>query len=301
MRNKFEQLIQNEILNKKAGKPAYIKVKVNHITDLKMVSKLYEAAQCGVEVDLLVRGNCSLMPEKAGLSDHMKVCGIIDRYLEHARIFIFANGGNELVYMGSADGGNELVYMGSADWMTRNLDNRIEVVTPVYDARIKEELKLIVDYGLADTSQGRLVDGSGENLPWKGLLETDLEPKRFRSQEALYAHYAAEMAGSEAPGALRLPSYRSPEHEDARQRLPSPGSPEVRPWFPRKRIPSREPGRGRERVQTRPFRRSRKKRQNRIKGWYRERWRVPGPGTQSPEGCLKALAVYSLFVIHLHR
>ncbi len=190
MRNKFEQLIQNEILNKKAGKPAYIKVKVNHITDLKMVSKLYEAAQCGVEVDLLVRGNCSLMPEKAGLSDHMKVCGIIDRYLEHARIFIFANGGNELVYMGSAD------------WMTRNLDNRIEVVTPVYDARIKEELKLIVDYGLADTSQGRLVDGSGENLPWKGLLETDLEPKRFRSQEALYAHYAAEMAGSEAPGAL---------------------------------------------------------------------------------------------------
>ena len=175
---------------KKAGKPAYIKVKVNHITDLKMVSKLYEAAQCGVEVDLLVRGNCSLMPEKAGLSDHMKVCGIIDRYLEHARIFIFANGGNELVYMGSAD------------WMTRNLDNRIEVVTPVYDARIKEELKLIVDYGLADTSQGRLVDGSGENLPWKGLLETDLEPKRFRSQEALYAHYAAEMAGSEAPGAL---------------------------------------------------------------------------------------------------
>lgn len=172
MRQKFVRLINNEIKNREAGRPAYIRVKVNHVTDPALVEKLYEAAVTGVPVDMVVRGNCSLMPGPAGLEDTMHITGIIDRYLEHARIFVFAAGGEEKVFMGSAD------------WMPRNLANRVEVVTPVYDADIKQELKRIVDYGLRDTSQGRRVDGTG-NDP----LRTAGGEARFRSQEELYNYY----------------------------------------------------------------------------------------------------------------
>ena len=175
MKNKFVALINNEIKNKKAGKPAYIKIKVNHITDPVMVEKLYEASQAGVDIDLVVRGNCSLMTGIPGVSNNIRINGIIDRYLEHSRIFIFAAGGEEKVFIGSAD------------WMPRNLDNRVEVVTPVYDPAIKGEMKRIVEYGLNDTLQGRIVDGKGEN----NFLDTG-EEKPFRSQEALYDYYVAE-------------------------------------------------------------------------------------------------------------
>ena len=175
MKNKFVALINNEIKNKKAGKPAYIKIKVNHITDPVMVEKLYEASQAGVDIDLVVRGNCSLMTGIPGVSNNIRINGIIDRYLEHSRIFIFAAGGEEKVFIGSAD------------WMPRNLDNRVEVVTPVYDPAIKGEMKRIVEYGLNDTLQGRIVDGKGEN----NFRDTG-EEKPFRSQEALYDYYVAE-------------------------------------------------------------------------------------------------------------
>jgi len=172
MKNRFLRLINEEIKNKEAGKPAYIKVKINHITDPDMVKKLYEAASRGVPVDLLVRGNCSLYTDLPELNGNMRIVGIIDRYLEHSRIFIFAAGGEEKVFIGSAD------------WMPRNLDNRIEVVTPVYDPDIKEDLKRVVEYGLKDTSQGRIVDGSGKNeLPLAG------DEGFFRSQEELYKYY----------------------------------------------------------------------------------------------------------------
>lgn len=173
MKQKFIRLINDEIKNKKAGKEAYIKVKINHITDELMVKKLYEAAEAGVKVDLLVRGNCSLMPNLKSLNGNMKVVGIIDRYLEHARIFIFA-----------ADG-KDKTFLGSADWMPRNLDHRVEVVTPVYDEDIKANLRKVVEYGLKDTLQGRIVDGLGTNQ-----ANTGDEP--FRSQEALYREYLAE-------------------------------------------------------------------------------------------------------------
>ena len=181
MKKRFISLINAEIRNHLAGKPAYIRMKVNHITDPVMVKKIYEAAYKGVPIDLIVRGNCSLVT--AGLPEncHLKINGIIDRYLEHSRIFIFAAGGQEKVFIGSAD------------WMPRNLDNRIEVVTPVYDPLVKKEMKLIVDYGLRDTSQGRVVDGSGRNTPWS----CD-SPLQTGSQEALYRHYSdieAEEAG----------------------------------------------------------------------------------------------------------
>lgn len=173
MKQKFVKLINDEIKNKLSGKPAYIRIKVNHITDPVMVNKLYEAAAVGVPVDLVVRGNCSLMPLKAGVNDSMRINGIIDRYLEHSRIYIFAAGGVEKCYIGSAD------------WMPRNLDNRVEVIVPVYDPEIKADLRQVVDFALRDTAQGHLVDGFGSNIPWI----VPGEEKPFRSQEALYLYY----------------------------------------------------------------------------------------------------------------
>lgn len=173
MKQKFIRLINEEIKNKQAGKPAYIKIKINHITDPIMVKKLYEASANGVQIDLIVRGNCSLVTGIPGVSENIRINGIIDRYLEHSRIFIFANNGDEKYFIGSAD------------WMPRNLDNRIEVITPVYDSEIKADLKRVVEFGLKDTLQGRIVDGTGKNIPW----ETD-NNLPFRSQEELYKYYS---------------------------------------------------------------------------------------------------------------
>lgn len=176
MRQKFVRLINEEIKNKQAGKPAYIRIKINHITDVAMVKKLYEASLNGVPVDLLVRGNCSLITGIPGLSDKIRINGIIDRYLEHSRIFIFAAGGENKTFIGSAD------------WMPRNLDNRVEVITPVYDPQIKEDLWKVVDFGLRDNCQGNIVDGSGENRLWTTGEEGD-----FRSQEELYNYYKSQI------------------------------------------------------------------------------------------------------------
>ncbi len=172
MKQKFVKLINDEIKNKQAGKPAYIFAKINHITDAAMVKKLYEASANGVPVGLLVRGNCSLVTGIPGVSDTICINGIIDRYLEHSRIFIFAAGGEDKTFIGSAD------------WMPRNLDNRVEVITPVYDAQIKADLRKVIEFGLRDNCQGSIVDGSGENRSW--TTESDVP---FRSQEELYKSY----------------------------------------------------------------------------------------------------------------
>ena len=168
MKTKLLQLLNNEIKNAKAGKEAWIKVKINHITERDMVEKLYAASQAGVKIELLVRGNCSLVPGIPGLSDNIKIVGIIDRYLEHSRIIITCNNGQPKYFIGSAD------------WMPRNLLNRIEVYTPVYDLDMQRDLLRTVEYGLADTTNGRLVDGKG-NDP----LQTSEDGKVFRSQEEI--------------------------------------------------------------------------------------------------------------------
>lgn len=181
MRKRLIALINKEIKNKEQGKEAYILAKVNHITDRVLIERLYAASAAGVKVELVVRGNCSLVTGVPGVSENIHINGIIDRYLEHSRIFIFANGGEERCYIGSAD------------WMPRNLDNRIEVLTPVYDKEIQADLKQIVCYGLRDTAKGRIVDGTGENLPWKDRRcitnEGSEEMLLFRSQEELYKEY----------------------------------------------------------------------------------------------------------------
>lgn len=176
MKRKFVKLINDEIRNKQMGKPAYIRIKINHITDPVMVRKLYEASQAGVDIDLLVRGNCSLKTGIPGVSDNIRIHAIIDRYLEHSRIFIFAAGGEDKTFIGSAD------------WMPRNLDNRIEVVTPVYDPEIKHDLRMVVDFGLRDNVQGRIVDGTGSNT----MYNPENEPP-FRSQEKLYEFYKEQL------------------------------------------------------------------------------------------------------------
>ncbi len=171
MKNKFVDMINTEIRNALSGKEAYIKIKINHITDPAMVKKLYEASQAGVKIDILIRGNCSLVPGIPGISENINAYGIIDRYLEHSRIFVFCNNGHPRVFLGSAD------------WMPRNLYTRIEVITPVYDEEIKGELIRVVDYGLRDNTQARIVDGYGENQ----IQQTGESP--FRSQEELYNYY----------------------------------------------------------------------------------------------------------------
>ena len=171
-------MIQNEIKNKRQGRQAYIKVKINHITDEYVVKKLYEAADEGVDVDLLVRGNCSMVLDNPQRAAHLRIHGIIDHYLEHSRILIFCNGGDERFFIGSAD------------WMPRNLDERIEVMTPVYNHVVREELRRIVEWGMADNQKGRIVDGTGRNTIYYNEAE-HFGP--FRSQEELYKYYSTQI------------------------------------------------------------------------------------------------------------
>ncbi len=174
LRKRINALINKEIRNAQRGKVAYIKMKLNHIVDEQLVAKLYEAVQAGVEVKLCLRGNCSLVPNVEGLSEGLFINGIIDRYLEHSRIYIFANGGNPRYYLGSAD------------WMPRNLDRRIEVMCPIYAKNIQEELEMIVNYGLSDTANSYYVN-ENDGLPRREGFSRDTE--LFSSQAGLYKYY----------------------------------------------------------------------------------------------------------------
>lgn len=181
MRDRFIRLIDQEIYNARRGIPAFIKIKINHITDPEMIARLYEASRAGVDIRLLVRGNCSLVTGIPDTSENIHAAGIIDRYLEHSRVFIFHAGGENRTFIGSAD------------WMPRNLDDRVEVVTPVEDPEIKADLMKIVDLGLADNRQARIVDGTGRNLMSTGIDGPKPTPEPLRSQEAIYRWYADQL------------------------------------------------------------------------------------------------------------
>ena len=173
MKTRILRLFDTEIKNAQEGKPAWVKLKINHITDPDIVNKMYAASRAGVRIDALVRGNCSVVPGVEGMSENIRIIGIIDRYLEHSRILIFCNN-NRPRY-----------FIGSADWMPRNLVNRIEVLTPVYDEDMKADLLRTVDYGLRDTTNGRIVDGRGTN-EIQPVAEGEMP---FRSQEELHKAY----------------------------------------------------------------------------------------------------------------
>lgn len=167
-KDKFFRLIDNEIENVKQGKPAFIKLKMNSISSYKMIDKLYEASKAGVKIQMIVRGICCLVPGVKGVSENIEVISIVDKFLEHTRLYIFCNNNDTKVYISSAD------------WMTRNIDNRVEVSCPIYQDDIKQELLDIFDICWNDNAKARLLDKTQKNNYRKNN-----KPK-LRSQFATY-------------------------------------------------------------------------------------------------------------------
>src|ERR1041385_6473976 len=167
LRQRMLALIEREIEHAREGRPARIMAKVNRLTDLEVIDALYRASRAGVSIDLVVRGSCMLRPGVAGLSDNIRVRSIVGQFLEHSRIFYFANGGEEDVYIGSAD------------WMTRNLDRRVEVVTPILEPSLRRYLKdVVLAAYLRDNAKARILtaDGNYERVP------KDADEPAFNSQ-----------------------------------------------------------------------------------------------------------------------
>lgn len=169
MRKQWEENIDNEIAFAKAGKPAWIILKMNSLIDPKMMKKVYEAAQAGVKIRLIVRGIFGLQIGLNGFSENITAVSIVDKYLEHSRIFLFGAGGKEKMYISSAD------------WMPRNLNRRIEVACPIYDEGIKNELKKMLEIQLKDNSKSRILDPELSNHYSKENSE-----QKFRAQEDYY-------------------------------------------------------------------------------------------------------------------
>ena len=169
MRKRLTQLINKEIQNAKANKPASIILKLNNLVDSEMIKKLYEASSEGVKIKLIIRGICSLVAGVKGLSDNIETISIVDKFLEHSRVFIFNNGGDEKYFISSAD------------WMTRNLDHRSEVAVPIYDKKIQKQLKEIIDLLWADNTKARILGSKQDNEYRKSAGKV-----KIRSQEAIY-------------------------------------------------------------------------------------------------------------------
>ncbi|WP_431124427.1 polyphosphate kinase 1 [Flagellimonas flava] len=173
----FMKLIDNEIANALVGKEAFVKIKMNSLTSYKMVDKLYEASRAGVKVQLIIRGVCCLIPGVAGMSENIEAISVVDKFLEHPRLFIF---GNE---------GEPKIYISSADWMTRNLDFRVEVGCPIYDPDIKQELLDTFDISWKDNQKARIFSANQDNA----YREKTAEDAETRSQFALYDYYKLKL------------------------------------------------------------------------------------------------------------
>lgn len=172
MRGQIEKMIHREITAARQGRPAYIHLKCNTLTDERMVRLLYKAGQAGVEIRLIVRGACCLMPGVPGLSENIRAVSIVDKFLEHSRLFFFGAGGQEKVYISSAD------------WMTRNLDKRLETAAPILDDAIRRTLRDFFDLQWADNVKARDLAHMGRNTYVTG------DPgRKLRSQAAVYEYY----------------------------------------------------------------------------------------------------------------
>lgn len=169
-RKAFTDMINREIENAKLGKKAEIKAKMNSLEDREIINLLYDASEAGVKIRLLVRGFTCLLPGVENLSSNIYMTSIVDRFLEHGRIYIFENEGNEEIYFGSAD------------WMTRNLDRRIEVIAPLYDEDIAKEFKEILEIQFRDNVKARIQDPTEKNH----FVEQIPGEKRIRSQYEIY-------------------------------------------------------------------------------------------------------------------
>ncbi len=167
LRDRSEALIDREIRNAKDGRDAYIKVKMNSLVDERMIEKLYEASSAGVLIDMVVRGICCLRPGVEGLSENIRVVSVVGRFLEHSRIFIYCNDGDEETYLSSAD------------WMPRNLDRRVELLFPVEDELCRERIREVIDYELEDTEGSHVAqpDGAYKRTDRRGKQILDSQQK----------------------------------------------------------------------------------------------------------------------------
>jgi polyphosphate kinase len=168
MRKKLVALINKEMQNARAGKEASIILKLNNLVDADMIQKLYDASAEGVKIKLIVRGICSLVAGVKGLSDNIEAISIVDKFLEHSRVFIFYNGGDEKYFISSAD------------LMTRNLDHRSEVAVPIYDKNIQQLLKKIIDTLWQDNTKARILGSKQDNQ-----YRSSANKEKVRAQEVI--------------------------------------------------------------------------------------------------------------------
>ena len=174
-RSRFRKLIDREIKNAREGREAYIKIKMNSFTSYDMVDLLYDASRAGVKIQLVIRGICCLIPGIPGMSENIEAISIVDKFLEHPRIFIFGNGGDPDVFISSAD------------WMTRNLDYRVEVGCPIFDEEIRQELIDTFEISWRDNVKARIFDEDQSNLYRQS------EDPPFRSQFEMYDYYVRKL------------------------------------------------------------------------------------------------------------
>jgi polyphosphate kinase len=177
-RDFFMNLLNREIRNAKAGKEAWAIIKLNSLVDKKLTRKLYEAGKAGVKIKIIARGICVLVAGVKGVSENIEAFSIVDRFLEHSRVYVFCN-----------DGSKEF-FISSADWMQRNLDHRIEVTTPISDPRIKEQLWTMLQIQLRDNTKARLI--SADNI---NQYRKTGEEKSTRAQFEIYDYYKGMVKG----------------------------------------------------------------------------------------------------------
>jgi polyphosphate kinase len=180
-RSKFCKLIDREIHNAQAGRPAYINLKMNSLSDFQMIDKLYDASNAGVKMKLQIRGICSLIPGVKGMSENIEAISIVDNFLEHSRVFIFCNDDNPEVFISSAD------------FMTRNLDGRVEVTCPIYQEDIKKQLIDTFEVGWKGNVKARY---HSEKLDNKYRIRKENEPV-FRAQHETYNYYKNQQDSEE--------------------------------------------------------------------------------------------------------
>lgn len=197
LRDRFTQLIQREIEFARSGKKAFIKAKMNSLCDAKIISSLYEASAAGVKIQLVIRGICCLKTGIPGISENIQVRSIVGDFLEHSRIFYFHNNGNEEVYLGSAD------------WMPRNLDKRVEILFPVEDATLREEVIHILDIQLKDNVKAHIMQSDGTYIKQSSRGKTKLCAQNYFRKAAM--EYASAHKKGHQPSRHFEPMRHEPE------------------------------------------------------------------------------------------
>ena len=173
--NALVKMINKEIENHKSGLPSGIRLKLNAITNFSIIEKLYQASNEGVKIQMVVRGICCLIPGIKGMSENIEVLSIVDKFLEHPRVYEFINGGSPITYISSAD------------FMTRNIENRLEVGTPIYDPELQRQIKDVFDIMWNDNVKARRLNGPTQN----NFVKNNSKPNR--SQFEIYEYYKKEI------------------------------------------------------------------------------------------------------------